>query len=459
MDDQERAPILDIIHDYLQNNPTAFYFPGHRGRQYDQELLELLGEALWRADLPELPGIEASIAEAEALAAKSLGADYSWFLTNGATSGIQAMLLALAGAKVLVGRNCHRATIGGMVLAGTLPVYLPTEYDPVTGVDLGVAADTLALALAQHPDAKAVFLVSPNYYGVCGDVKTWVELCHSRGVPLLIDSAHGAHLGFHPKFPPSPLSLGADLVVQSSHKTATALTQSAMLHLKSNLIKPETIVRALDILKSTSPSLLLLASLDGSRRKMAIFGKILLEELLQLSERLRSSLPWLVSYDDPSRITAIPPTSTGFELDQWLCKQHPPIIAELPTFHHLVFALTLGTNKQDIDRLIKVLPTYPPSPKKKNIPKLDHLPITVPVCSPREAYFAKKERVTPLNAIDRVSSAIVCPYPPGIPLLLPGERITKETMDYLEQTILAGGVVQGYHGGIDVVSNGDLALE
>jgi len=451
MDDQNQAPILDIICHYLAERPTAFYFPGHRGRSLDDQLTELWGRSIWQTDLPELPGIEAGIGSAEKLAAQSVGADQTWFLTNGATIGIHAMFLCFPGAKVLVGRNCHRATIGGMVLADTTPVYLPTEFDPVTGVDLGVRSSTLELALNQHPDAKAVFLVSPNYYGVVGEIKHWVRLCHDRSIPLLIDSAHGSHLGFHPGFPASAVSLGADLVVQSCHKTGASFTQTAMLHLKSTLIERETIDRSLSILRSTSPSLLLLASLDSSRRVMATQGHLLLERLLSLSKRLQSSLSWLISYDDPSRIIAIPPSGTGFELDQWLCSLHPPVIAELPTFDHLVFALTIGTEAKDIDRLINTLKAYPMQQTKKEIPKLDPLSITKPICTPRQAYYAQGETVKPQEAIDRVSRGVVCPYPPGIPLLLPGERITKETIDYLTAINKAGGILQGWSAGIDVV--------
>lgn len=451
MNDQNTAPILDIIRLYLKNKPTAFYFPGHRGRQFDRELLELWGESLWQTDLPELPGIDEGIERAAKLACELVGAGQSWFLTNGATAGVQAMLMAFPGAKILVGRNCHRATIGGMVLAGSLPVYLPTEFDPVTKVDLGVSADTLETALAEHPDTKAVFLVSPNYYGVTGEVAHWVELCHARGIPLLIDSAHGAHLGFHPGFPPSPLSLGADLVVQSSHKTATSLTQSAMLHLKSELIKPERIDQSLAILQSTSPSLLLLASLDGSRRMMYEKGKTLLDELLNQSERLRACLPWLVSFDDPSRITALLPAGTGFALDQWLCNLQPPVIPELPTFDHLVFALTIGTNNKDIDRLLEALSHYPNDQTNHQIPELDRFSISTPTFAPREAYLSKGEIVKPQEAIDRISRSLVCPYPPGIPLLFPGEKIEQKTIGYLEEVLQAGGVVQGWAEGIDVM--------
>lgn len=453
MHNQDDAPILEIIRRYLQDKPTAFYFPGHRGRSFDSDLLNTLSTSFLQADLPELPGIEEAIDRAQILAAKSVGADHSWFLTNGATIGVQAMFLAFAGAKVLVGRNCHRSALGGMILADTRPVYLPTEIDKTTGVDLGVSAFTLEQALKENEDAQAVFLVSPNYFGVCGDVKTWVKLCHDRSIPLLIDGAHGAHLGFHGGFPPSALTLGADVVVQSCHKTATALTQSAMLHLKSKRIKKETIGRCLEILKSTSPSLLLLASLDVSRRQMIKAGTELLDQLLKLSERLRSSLSWLISYDDPSRIIAIPPSGTGFALDQWLCQLKPPIIAELPTFQHLVLALTVGTKAEDIDRLIKALQTYPPSTKKKDIPLPDHFSIVKPSHSPREVYFAAGKKVKPEAAIDRISRGIVCPYPPGIPLLFPGEKITKRTIDYLQQTIDLGGIVQGWEGGIDVTDD------
>ncbi|MCS6960514.1 MAG: aminotransferase class V-fold PLP-dependent enzyme [Pseudanabaenaceae cyanobacterium SKYGB_i_bin29] len=450
MADQQEAPILAILDRYFRQPPTAFYFPGHRGKGYDPFLSHLWGGGLWRSDVPELPGVEAAIEEAESLAADLVGAQRSWFLTNGATIGIQAMFLAFPGAKILVGRNCHRSTIGGMVLAGTVPVYLATELD-TTGVDLGVSPSTLEVALQQHPDTQAVFLVSPNYYGVCGEVEQWVRLCHDQGIPLLLDSAHGAHLGFHPGFPPAPLSLGADLVVQSTHKTAVSLTQTAILHLKSDLIGGETIDRALSLLKSTSPSLPLLASIDSSRRLLATEGQFLLEKVLTWSEKLKARVDWLTSFDDPSRITAIPPTGTGFDLDQWLCHQSPPLIAELPTLQHLVFALTIGTEVEDIDRLITLLQEYPMPCRKITIPPYDFSSIQQPVLTPRQAYFAPKETVAPPAAIGRISGSIICPYPPGIPVILPGEIVEKETIAYLEAVVAAGGIIPGWEKGIEVL--------
>ncbi|MFN3360522.1 MAG: aminotransferase class I/II-fold pyridoxal phosphate-dependent enzyme [Pseudanabaenaceae cyanobacterium] len=447
MTDHRVAPILDIIDRYLAQQPTAFYFPGHRGRVSD-----LWGEELWRSDLPELPGIEEAIEQAEGLAADLVGAERTWFLTNGATMGIHAMLLAFPGAKVLVGRNCHRATIGGMVLAGTVPVYVATELDPTTGVDLGVSAGALAMALLEHPDAEAVFLVSPNYYGVAGAVQEWVALCHDRGIPLLIDSAHGAHWGFHPDFPPSPLALGADVVVQSSHKTAASLTQTAILHLKSDLVKAQTIEGVLSLLRSTSPSLPLLASLDYSRRLLATEGKQRLAQIVSWSEKLRARLPWLVSFDDPSRLTAIPPGGTGFQLDQWLCQQSPPLIAELPTLEHLVFALGLGTVEEDSDRLLQLLQEYPCPAKKVRVAPFNFATVEQPTLTPRQAYFSAAEIVSAKEAIGRISRTVICPYPPGIPVILPGEVIKQETIEYLAQVIAAGGIVQGWQGGIAVLA-------
>ncbi len=459
--DQHSAPLLAIAQDYLDVDHAAFYMPAHkRGQSIDRELLALLGDRLFFLDLPELPDLEEPIALAEELAADAYGSDRAWFLTNGSTCGVQAMLLASCGDgdRVLIGRNCHQAAIAGLILTGAIPIYLPCDYEQEFDLDLGVSPATLEKFLQKYPDAKAVMLVSPNYFGVCGDLEQMAAIAHAYNVPLLIDAAHGAHLGFHPELPISALQAGADLVVQSTHKMAGSLTQSAMLHLQGDRLDPERVDRALQILRSTSPNLALLISLDVARRQMATQGKQLLTETLRLADLGRSQItqiPQLQTFGteqipnlDPTRLTVIVKQLgiTGFAADEYL--QHL-VMAEMPTLTQLVLALSIGNRESDIERLVNGLQKLSQLNNSQNskIYPIPHHPLEVKfnplAITPRQAHFAPRESVPIAQAIGRISAETLCPYPPGIPLICIGEEITLAAVAMLQEIKRSGGVING----------------
>ena len=457
---QDTAPLLAAAKQYLNIDHAPFYMPGHkRGQGIDRQFMELLGETVFRLDLPELPELEEAVTEAEVLAADAYNSDRAWFLTNGSTCGIQAMLLATCGMgdKILIGRNCHKAAIAGLVLNGATPIYLPTDYLSEFDLDLGVSPATLELFLKEHPDAKAVMVVSPNYFGVCGELKKLVAIAHSFNIPLLVDAAHGAHLGFHPDLPISALQAGADLVVQSTHKVAGSLTQSSILHLQGDRIQVEQVDRALQILRSSSPNLLLLISLDVARRQMAIDGKALLTETLQLSKQVRSRLnqiPNLRTFDqrevatlDPTRLTVMVDDLgiSGFDADLRLHSEFD-VMAEMPTLNQLVFILSLGNTQSDIERLVYGFQQL--SKEKGNYElRITNYELRITNyqgrITPREAYFAKSDHISIYKAIGRVSAESLCPYPPGIPLLCIGEEITLEVVEMLQYILRSGGVING----------------
>lgn len=464
---QNSVPLLEAARRYLDIDHAPFYMPGHkRGQGIDRDFVDLLGETFFRLDLPEMPDLEEPVAEAEELAAAAYGSDHAWFLTNGSTCGVQAMLLATcqAGDKILIARNCHKSAFAGMILTGAVPIYLPTDYLSEFDLDLGVSPATLEAFLQQHPDAKAVLVVSPNYFGVCGEIEKLVAIAHAYNVPLLVDAAHGAHLGFHPDLPISALQAGADLVVQSTHKVAGSLTQSSILHLQGDRIAPEQVDRALQVLRSSSPNLLLLISLDVARRQMAIQGKQLLSETLRLAKEARSLLLQvsnLRTFDqievptlDPTRLTLLVDQFgiTGFEADVWLHSQLD-VMAEMPTLNQLVFILSLGNTQADIDRLIFAFQQISQDTQEKRNKKQEKLsPLTnyqLPITnyqsnlSPREAYFAKSDRLPLEQAIGRISTESLCPYPPGIPLICIGEEITAEVVEMLQCILRSGGIING----------------
>jgi len=459
---QDSVPLLEAARRYLDINHAPFYMPAHkRGQGIDRELMAIMGENMFRLDLPELPDLEDCITDAETLAADAYGSDRAWFLTNGSTCGVQAMLLATCGAgdKILIGRNCHKAAIAGLVLNGATPIYLPTDYLAEYDLDLGVSPKTLELFLNLHPDAKAVMLVSPNYFGVCGELEKMVAIAHSFDVPLLVDAAHGAHLGFHPDLPKSALQAGADLVVQSTHKVAGSLTQSSMLHLQGDRVATEQVDRALQILRSSSPNLLLMISLDVARRQMAVHGKELLTETLKLAKTARSQLDQIpnlrtfsqieVATLDNTRLTVMTDCLeiTGFKADEYLHSQRD-VMAEMPTLTQLVFSLSFGNTKTDIERLVNGLQqlSKEKGKRKKEKGKTNYqLPITnyQSKLTPREVYFAKSDRIPLEQAIRRISAESLCPYPPGIPLVCIGEEITFEVLEMLQAIVRSGGIING----------------
>ncbi len=458
---QNLAPLLEFMRNYLHDDRAPFYMPGHkRGQGIDPEFAALMGENLFRLDLPELPGVEEAIATAQELAADAYGADRTWFLVNGSTCGIEAMLLATCapGDKVLLGRNCHKAAIAALILCGAEPVYLETAYDAEFDLDLGITTATLKAALRLHPDTKAVMVVSPNYFGVCGEIAELVAIAHAHNIPLLVDEAHGAHLHFHPDLPMSSVAAGADLVVQSTHKVNAGLTQTSMLHLCSRLVSPDRVSQSLQLVQSTSPNLLLLTSLDVARRQMAIHGKQLLSQTLALAEVARShinALSNLIALDrnrlpnlDLTRLTVMVDRlgMTGFDADAILYEQLG-VMAEMPTLRQLVFILTFGNTTADLERLTnaftKLATANERSLKHYPLAHLGQPPQLTQQLSPRSAFFAKSDRITFKSSVGRVSAELICPYPPGIPVICPGEIVSLEAIEYILAIKTAGGTLNG----------------
>jgi arginine decarboxylase len=458
---------------------APFYTPGHKkGSGVVPQLLEQWGKSVFWADLPELPELdnlfapEGVIQAAQALAADAFGGDLTWFLCNGSTGGIMAALLAVChpGDQVILPRNVHRSVISGLILADAQPVFMQPEYDPAWDLAHGVTPGSVAAALHHHPDAKAVLIVSPTYDGACCDVAAIAQVVHRQGLPLIVDEAHGAHFAFHPQLPTPALACGADVVVQSIHKTLSALTQAAMLHLQGDLVEADRMTRALALVQSSSPSYLLLASLDAARYQMATQGHYLMQHTLDLAQQARSRLMALAHIDllqpahactpgfvalDPTRLTVnlVRLGIDGFTADECL-NQHLGITAELPLLRQLIFILSLGNQAADVDRLVQgfeQLPTFIPTLPKASAAQgklvmLDSLAsweLPTVALAPRAAFFAPAETVEIQQAVGRPCAELVCPYPPGIPLLIPGEVVTQAAISMLQAIIAAGGVMTG----------------
>ncbi|MBD2088864.1 aminotransferase class I/II-fold pyridoxal phosphate-dependent enzyme [Microcoleus sp. FACHB-1515] len=459
--DQTELPLVSALAAAANRSDAAFHTPGHkRGQSAPSALLELFGKSTFRSDLPELPELdnlfapEGAIAQAQLLAADAFGAEQTWFLANGSTCGIEAAVLATCNPddKLILPRNMHQSAIAALILSGAVPIFVLPEYDAGWDIAHPPAAKEIAQALHDHPDAKAVLIVSPTYHGVCADVSAIAQLTHAAGLPLIVDEAHGAHFAFHPDLPTPALSAGVDLVVQSTHKTLSALTQAAMLHAQGKRIDRARLSASLRLVQSTSPNYLLLASLDAARQQMALEGKDLLDRTLRLSDRARhelSKIPGLrvlqANSLDRTRLTIglMDFGRSGFEVDEELLAVG--IAAELPALRHITFILSIGTIDADIDRLIAAFQQLDRRDRKSTpFPQIPNSQVGIANClPPRSAFFCARTAVSFADAIDRLSAETVCPYPPGIPLLIPGEPITREAIDYLQQVIALGGIVTG----------------
>ena len=473
------TPLLDALIESATKKHAAFYAPGHKqGKSVDKSIKDFLGKKLFVADLPELPELDnlfapvGVIAAAQNLAAEVFGADKTWFLINGSTCGIMAAILATCttGDKIILPRNIHQSAIAGLVLAGAMPIFINPEYNIQSGLAFNVTPEAVKQALKEHPDAKAVMMLHPTYQGVCSDLKAIAKLAHQYNIPLLVDEAHGAHFGFHEYLPPSAMSMGADLSVQSTHKVLSAMTQASMLHIQGDRLSDRQITKALQLVQSTSPSYLLLASLDAAREQMATQGKELMNRTLNLAAEARSKLEQISNLSvfqpaieagcqhfDSTRLTLHVASLgiTGYEADEILHEQLQ-VTCELPLLQHLTFIISLGNTSDDIQQLIQGCKNlsqafdYPGQDKTNSVEKLSTISyqlstINYPpsTLTPKEAYFSLTKTIPMENAQDCWCGELICPYPPGIPLLIPGEIITAEAIEYLKQVLAAGGTITG----------------
>ncbi len=482
-----QMPLVAALKTAAERRGAPFHTPGHRqGKGIARALGDWWGQAVFQADLPELPELDnlfapqGAIAAAQALAAQTFGAEQTDFLVNGSTSGVIAAILATCnpGEKIILPRTVHQSAISGLILSGAIPIFLAPEYDAVRDIAHSITPTAVAAALTQHPDAKAVLLVSPTYYGVCGDVAAIADLAHQHNIPLLVDEAHGAHFAFHTHLPTPALLAGADLAVQSIHKTLAAMTQAAMIHRRGNRVQDDRLRKALALVQSTSPSYLLLASLDAARQQMATQGASLMQRALDLAESARSRLrqiyglavletdsantPGFVALDRTRLTVTVSGLGLdGFTADELLHKTWG-ITAELPSLQHLTFIITPGNTEEDIERLVEafqqlaqashshVLKAGKPNTISKEIRSAaltsQNANFSTPTERPltlRDAFFSPSETIPIAQTLGRMSAELVCPYPPGIPVLMPGEVISPAAIAYLQQICIAGGMISG----------------
>ena len=472
--DQDSTPYVDALLAYSELAPARFQVPGHKGGAgADPAMRELVGEVGLRNDIPSVTeGVDIGpeptpFQQAQLLAAEAWGAARTWFLVNGASQGNHATCMALAhgGDRVVVQRNVHSSVIDGLVLSGMRPTFVAPELDPELGIAHGLTPESLAAALDATPGAVAAMVVSPTYFGACADVPALATVAHERGVPLVVDEAWGAHLHFHPSLPPDALASGADLVTSSTHKIVGSLTQAAMLHLgEGGRIDPAVVDRCVSLLETTSPSGLLSGSLDAARRQAFVHGAELLGETLTAVATTRAeieTIPGLAVLDesmvgrpgiagwDPLRLAVdVRGTgSTGYRLAK-TAFYASGLDLELYSENVVVAIFGLGEPAAPAgERLVAGLrhavdeleaETGAPDEKLAPPPPWGEL-----VMTPREAFLGPQEVIPFADAAGRVAAEGLAAYPPGIPNVLPGERLTAETLDYIRESVAHGGYVRG----------------
>jgi arginine decarboxylase len=466
---QRRAPLFEALERHAGRRPHPFHVPGHKmGTSFDAH-----GRARFHAilpiDLTEIAGLddlhqpEGVIAEAQELAAEAFGAEWTRFLVGGSTAGNLALIMTVCkpGEKILVQRNCHKSVYHGIIMARAVPVFIVPAVDWESGVAAGLRREDVERTLAAHPDAKAVFLTNPTYYGMGIDLAKMAATVHRFGVPLLVDEAHGAHYGFHPALPPSAMQCGADAAVQSTHKMGTSMTMSSMLHVQGPRIDRDRLQRILAMIQSSSPSYPLMASLDLARRHMVLEAKKELERVLPLVDRLReriATLDWLrlpvqaensgYTTHDPLKLLLSLRTRawTGYELQKLL--EEARIYPELAEPAHVLLAASTGTSMADVEHVWQLLESVDVPPMLAG-----DAPVPVGLLASsflreqampmHEAFDAPKRTVPLAEAAGRICAEMVIPYPPGIPLIAPGERIDAEVLALLQE-LAAGGA--RFHG-------------
>jgi len=476
LDEQLRTPLFDAMVGLAESRKVSFHTPGHKsGKGISTRFRKFVGPKIFSIDLTTLDEVDSLhkprgvIKEAQELAAKAYGADRSYFLVNGTTGGNQAMILAACnpGDKVLIARNAHKSVLAGLILSGAQPVFYSPRVDERLRIMLNVTFDETKAAIDAHPECKVLFLTSPNYYGICADLERIVPYAHDKGLTVLVDEAHGPHLKFHPDLPASALEAGADMCVQSTHKIIGGMTQASMLHAKAERVNLTMLTNVLRFVQTTSPSYILMASLDLARMQMATEGEKLLEKAIRLSKEARARInriPGLFclgkdTVTDPLygqmgdldvtklTITVKDLGLSGYQVSQILNTRYHIQVEMADPFHILVI-VSIGDRQDDLRRLVEALreiakeqgtPAAVSALAGESLPTFAH----DAVITPREAFFADQDYIPLDQSIGAISSEIVTVYPPGIPVLVPGEIITSEAITYLKRMLSLGATVDG----------------
>ena len=464
---QNQAPIYEGLVKLRKKRIVPFDVPGHKRGRGNPELVELLGEKCVGIDVNSMKPLDnlghpiSIIREAEELAAEAFGAAHAFLMIGGTTSSVQTMILSTckSGDKIILPRNVHKSAINALVLCGAIPIYIEMSVDPKIGIALGLENESVTRAIKDHPDAKAILINNPTYYGICSDLKGLTEMAHAAGMKVLVDEAHGAHLHFTDKLPLSAMDAGADMSAVSMHKSGGSLTQSSLL-LVGNQMNPEYVRQIINLTQSTSASYLLMASLDVSRRNLALRGKESFEKVIELSEYARREINAIGGYYAYSKelvdgvsvcdfdVTKLSVYTqgiglTGIEVYDLLRDEYD-IQIEFGDIGNILAYISIGDRIQDIERLVGALADIKRlySRDGKDLIAGEYIQPEL-VLSPQEAFYSERRSLSLDESVGQVCGEFVMCYPPGIPILAPGERITREIVDYIQFAKERGCSLQG----------------
>ncbi|MBR1898542.1 MAG: aminotransferase class V-fold PLP-dependent enzyme [Oscillospiraceae bacterium] len=467
LEKQKSAPVYEALERFRRQRVVPFDVPGHKRGRGNPELVKLLGEQCVSLDVNSMKPLDnlchpvSVIAEAEDLAAEAFGAAHAYFMVGGTTSAVQSMVLTACkqGDKIIMPRNVHRSAINALVLCGAEPVYVNPDVDGHIGIALGMELADVEKAILAHPDATAVFVNNPTYYGICSDLRGIVRLAHEHGMMVLVDEAHGTHLSFHEALPVSAMEAGADMSAISMHKSGGSLTQSSLLLLNEN-VNTRYVEQIINLTQTTSASYLLLSSLDISRRNLALRGHESFEKVRKMAEYAREEINSIGGYYaygkelinggsiydyDVTKLSVYTRDIglTGIEVYDLLRDEYD-IQIEFGDIGNILAYISIGDRIQDIERLVGALEDI----KRlfsKPISRLHNAEYITPIvaATPQKAFYSEKALIPIHETPGRICGEFVMCYPPGIPILAPGEMVTEEIVDYILYAKEKGCSMQG----------------
>ncbi|MDR3767065.1 MAG: aminotransferase class V-fold PLP-dependent enzyme [Butyricicoccus sp.] len=453
---QERAPIYEALERFRKMRVVPFDVPGHKRGRGNPELAALLGETCVQMDVNSMKPLDnlchpvSVIRDAEILAAEAFGAAHAFLMVGGTTSAVQSMVLSVVarGEKIILPRNVHRSVMGALVLCGAIPVYVNPACDDRLGIPLGMRVSDVERAIRENPDAKAVLVNNPTYYGICSDLRSIVDLAHRNGMLCLADEAHGTHFYFGEHMPVSAMAAGADMAAVSMHKSGGSLTQSSLL-LAGPAMSEGHVRQIINLTQTTSGSYLLLSSLDISRRNLALRGKESFARVVELAEYAREEINAIGGYYAYSRELINGDSIYDFDVTKLsvhtldiglagievydLLRDEYDIQIEFGDLGNILAYISIGDREREIERLVGALAEIRRrfGGDKTGLMEQEYIDPEVAV-SPQQAFYAAHESLPLRQTAGRVCSEFVMCYPPGIPILAPGERITDQILDYIE---------------------------
>lgn len=466
--DQSRAPLLEALQEYHRLDRYGFSPPGHRqGRGADARVRDVLGDEPFRADILASGGLDdrlssaGYLSNAEKLMAEAVGADQAFFSTCGSSLSVKAAMMAVAGddpGGLLVARDSHKSIVAGLVFSGVTPRWITPRWDEEMHFSHPPSPEQVRSAWEKHPDAAGALIVSPSPYGTCADIAGIADVCHERGKPLIVDEAWGAHLPFHEDLPTWAMDAGADVCVVSVHKMGAGFEQGSVYHVQGDLVEGRYLAQCADLLMTTSPNVMLYSAMDGWRRQMVEHGHDLLGRALTRAARAREQINGIdgltvledrllgeEASHDLDRLQVLVDVSdlgvSGYQCTDWL-REHCHIDLGMTDHRRILATLSLADDDATVDRLVDALRAVAraaesfPAPREIRLPSPDELQLES-VLSPRDAFFGDIE-MDAGDADGRIAAEQITPYPPGIPAVVPGERLDRAVIDYLRSGVAAG---------------------